>query len=142
VVTRNKARLVAEGYAQVVGLDFEETFALVARLESIQILLAYVAHYYFKLFQMDVQSAFLNGQLRMTGTPTMCTSSLRCSMDLSKPQEHDMNALDIFLFLILLMPGKLILLFLLRLATVICLYAKYMSMAYYFVLLIKSHAMT
>jgi Ser/Thr protein kinase RdoA (MazF antagonist) len=42
VVTRNKARHVAKGYAQVAGLDFEETFALVARLESIHILLAYV----------------------------------------------------------------------------------------------------
>jgi hypothetical protein len=42
VVTRNKAQLVAKGYAQVIGLDFEETFAPVARLESIRILLAYV----------------------------------------------------------------------------------------------------
>jgi hypothetical protein len=49
---------------QVVGLDFEETFALVARLESIQILLAYVAHHSFKLFQMDVKSAFLNGPIK------------------------------------------------------------------------------
>jgi hypothetical protein len=58
VVTRNKARLVAKGYAQVVGLDFEETFAPVARLESIRILLAYAAHHSFKLFQMDMKSAF------------------------------------------------------------------------------------
>jgi hypothetical protein len=63
VVTRNKARLVAKGYAQVAGLDFEETFAPVARLESIRILLAYVAHHSFKLFQMDVKSAFLNGPI-------------------------------------------------------------------------------
>jgi hypothetical protein len=48
VVTRNKARLVAKGYAQVIGLDFEETFAPIARLESIRILLAYVAHQSFK----------------------------------------------------------------------------------------------
>jgi hypothetical protein len=61
VVTRNKVRLVAKGYAQVVGLDFEETFAPVARLESIRILLSYVAHHSFRLFQMDVKSAFLNG---------------------------------------------------------------------------------
>jgi hypothetical protein len=113
VVTRNKARLVAKGYAQVVGLDFEETFAPVARLESIWILLAYDAHHSFKLFKMDVKSAFLNGPikeevyveqplaLRTTGIPTMSTSSLRRSMDLSKPQEHGMNALDIFLFPIL-----------------------------------------
>jgi hypothetical protein len=64
VVTRNKARLVAKGYAQVAGLDFKETFAPVARLESIHILLAYFAHHSFKLFQMDVKSAFLNGPIK------------------------------------------------------------------------------
>jgi hypothetical protein len=64
VVTRNKARLVAKGNAQVAGLDFEETFAPVARLESIRILLAYDAHHSFKLFQMDVKSAFLNGPIK------------------------------------------------------------------------------
>jgi hypothetical protein len=64
VVTRNKARLVAKGYAQVAGLDFEETFSPVARLESIRILLAYVAHHSFRLFQMDVKSAFLNGPIK------------------------------------------------------------------------------
>ena len=64
VVTRNKARLVAKGYAQVAGLDFEETFAPVARLESIRILLAYAAHHSFRLFQMDVKSAFLNGPIK------------------------------------------------------------------------------
>jgi hypothetical protein len=63
VVTRNKARLVAKGYAQVTGLDFEETFAPVARLESIRILLAYAAHHSFRLFQIDVKSAFLNGSI-------------------------------------------------------------------------------
>jgi hypothetical protein len=107
VVTRNKARLVAKGYAQVAGLDFEETFAPVARLESIRILLAYAAHHSFKLFQMDVKSVSSMGQsrrrctwnnplaLRMTGIPTTCLSSLRRSMDLSKPQEPGMNALEI-----------------------------------------------
>jgi hypothetical protein len=64
VVTRNKARLVAKGYAQVAGLNFGETFAPVARLESIRILLAYAAHHSFKLFQMDVKSAFLNGPIK------------------------------------------------------------------------------
>jgi hypothetical protein len=59
VVTRNKAQLVAKGYAQVVDLDFEETFAPVARLESIRILLAYASHHSFRIFQMDVKSAFL-----------------------------------------------------------------------------------
>jgi hypothetical protein len=64
VVTRNKVRLVAKGYSQVAGLDFEETFAPVARLESIRILLAYAAHHSFRLFQMDVKSAFLNGPIK------------------------------------------------------------------------------
>jgi hypothetical protein len=64
VVTRNKAQLVAKGYAQVACLDFEETFAPMARLESIRILLAYAAHHSFRLFQMDVKSAFLNGPIK------------------------------------------------------------------------------
>jgi hypothetical protein len=64
VVTRNKAWLVAKGYSQVTSLDFGETFAPVARLESIRILLAYVVHHSFKLFQMDVKSAFLNGPIK------------------------------------------------------------------------------
>jgi hypothetical protein len=57
---RNKARLVAQGYSQVEGLDFGETFAPVARLETIRILLAFAASKGFKLYQMDVKSAFLN----------------------------------------------------------------------------------
>jgi hypothetical protein len=60
-VVRNKARLVAQGFCQKEGIDFEETFAPVARLESIRILLAFAASKGFKLFQMDVKSAFLNG---------------------------------------------------------------------------------
>src|SRR6266542_3850512 len=63
VVTRNKAILVAQGYTQVEGLDFDETYAPVARLESICILLAFATHHDFKLYQMDVNSAFLNGPL-------------------------------------------------------------------------------
>jgi hypothetical protein len=55
---------VAKGYAQVAGLDFEETFAPMARLESIRILLAYAAYHSFRLFQMDVKSAFLNGPIK------------------------------------------------------------------------------
>jgi hypothetical protein len=64
VVTRNKARLVAEGYLQVEGLDFEETFSLVDRLESICILLAYATHHDFKLYQMNVKSVFLNESIK------------------------------------------------------------------------------
>jgi hypothetical protein len=57
---RNRARLVAQGFNQVEGLDFGETFALVARLEAIRILLTFVASKGFKLYQMDVKSAFIN----------------------------------------------------------------------------------
>jgi hypothetical protein len=64
VVIRNKARLAAKGYTQVVGLHFEETFAPVARLKYIQILLAYVAHHSFNLFQMGVKSTFLNRPIK------------------------------------------------------------------------------
>jgi hypothetical protein len=60
-VVRNKARLVAEGFSQVEGLDFGRTFAPIARLEVIRILLAFVSSKGFKLYQMDVKCAFLNG---------------------------------------------------------------------------------
>jgi len=63
-IIRNKERLVAQGYSQVEGLDFDETFAPVARLESIRMFLAYAAFNGFPLFQMDVKSAFLNGPLQ------------------------------------------------------------------------------
>jgi hypothetical protein len=55
---------VAKGYSQVEGLDFGETYAPVARLESIRILLAYATYHGFKLYQMDVKSAFLNGPIK------------------------------------------------------------------------------
>ena len=60
-VVRNKARLVAQGYNQQEGIDFTKTFAPVARLEAIRILLAFAAHKNIILYQMDVKSAFLNG---------------------------------------------------------------------------------
>jgi hypothetical protein len=63
-VVRNKACLVAQGYSQVEGLDFGETFAPVAHLEAIRILLAFAASKRFKLYQMDVKSAFLNGVIQ------------------------------------------------------------------------------
>ncbi|GJV49029.1 retrovirus-related pol polyprotein from transposon TNT 1-94 [Tanacetum coccineum] len=60
IVTRNKARLVAQGYNQQEGINYDETYAPVARLESIRILLDYACALDFKLYQMDVKSAFLN----------------------------------------------------------------------------------
>jgi hypothetical protein len=64
VVTRNKARLATKGYSQVEGLDFDETFAPIASLELIRILLVYATHHDFKLYQMDIKSAFLNGPIK------------------------------------------------------------------------------
>jgi hypothetical protein len=84
-------------------LDFGETYAPVARLESIRILLAYATYHGFKLYQMDVKSAFLNGPIKeevyVEQPPgfedneylTMYINSLRRSMGSSKPQEHGMN---------------------------------------------------
>jgi len=61
VITRNKARLVAKCYNQEEGIDYDETFAPVARLEAMGLLLAFACMSGFKPFQMDVKSAFLNG---------------------------------------------------------------------------------
>ena len=61
---RNKARLVVQGYSQMEGVDYDETFAPVARMESIKILLALAYQLKFKLYQMDVKTAFLNGLLK------------------------------------------------------------------------------
>ncbi|XP_072066971.1 uncharacterized mitochondrial protein AtMg00820-like [Arachis hypogaea] len=57
-IARNKARLVAQGYDQKEGIDFNKSFALVAKMEAIKLLLAYAAHQGFKLFQIDVKCAF------------------------------------------------------------------------------------
>jgi hypothetical protein len=69
---RNKAHLVAQDFSQVEGLYFGETFAHVAHLEVIRILLAFVTSKRFKLYQMNVKSTFLNGVIRrrfMLGSP-------------------------------------------------------------------------
>ncbi|GJU45564.1 retrovirus-related pol polyprotein from transposon TNT 1-94 [Tanacetum coccineum] len=63
-VIHNKARLVAKGYAQEKGIDLEESFALVARLEAVRIFIAYTAYKSFPIYQMDVKTAFLNGLLK------------------------------------------------------------------------------
>ncbi|GJR25682.1 retrovirus-related pol polyprotein from transposon TNT 1-94, partial [Tanacetum coccineum] len=64
IVIRNKAQLVAKSYAQEEGIDFEESFAPVARLEAIWIFVTYAAHKSFLIYQMDVKMAFLNGPLK------------------------------------------------------------------------------
>nr|GEV38643.1 Gag-Pol polyprotein [Tanacetum cinerariifolium] len=63
-VIRNKSRLVAKGYAQKEGVDFEESFAPVAQLEAVRLLIAYAAHKSFTVYQIDVKTAFLYGPLK------------------------------------------------------------------------------
>nr|GFA79506.1 hypothetical protein [Tanacetum cinerariifolium] len=63
-VIKNKSRLVVRGYRQEEGIDFEESFAPMARMEAIRIFLAYATHKSFTVFQMDVRTAFLHGSLK------------------------------------------------------------------------------
>nr|GEW12012.1 retrovirus-related Pol polyprotein from transposon TNT 1-94 [Tanacetum cinerariifolium] len=65
VVLKNKARLVAQGFRQEEGIDFEESFASVARIEAISIFVANAANKNMMIFQMDVKTAFLNGVLKV-----------------------------------------------------------------------------
>ncbi|GKD70682.1 retrovirus-related pol polyprotein from transposon TNT 1-94 [Tanacetum coccineum] len=69
IVVRNKTRLVAKGYRQEEGIDFEESFAPVARLEAVRMFIAYAAHKNITIFQMDVKTAFLNGPLKEEQAP-------------------------------------------------------------------------
>nr|GFD05365.1 retrovirus-related Pol polyprotein from transposon TNT 1-94 [Tanacetum cinerariifolium] len=64
LVIQNKARLVAVGYFQQEGIDYDETFAPVARIKAIRLFLAYAVHKDFTVFQMDVKTTFLNGILK------------------------------------------------------------------------------
>ena len=63
-VIRNKARLVAQGYSQMEGVDYDDTFAPVVDMESIRILLTLACHLRFNLYQMDVKTTFLTGLLK------------------------------------------------------------------------------
>jgi hypothetical protein len=63
-IIKNKARLVCKGYSQVQGIDFEETFGHVERLEAIKMFLAFASFKDFKIYQMDVKSEFLNRTLK------------------------------------------------------------------------------
>ena len=105
IIIHNKARLVAQGYSQIEGIDHGETFAPVARLESIRMLIAYASHHNFKLQKMDVKSAFLNSPImnwfmssnppgsRIPTFPIMCINSIRHSMALNKPHVRGMTTL-------------------------------------------------
>jgi hypothetical protein len=140
LVVRNKARLVAQGYTQVEGLDFGDTYTPVARLEAIRILLAYACAHNIKLYQMDVKSAFLNDKiselvyveqppvLRTPKDLTMCTSSLKLSMGLSKLHALGMKGLGISYFPKTSKLGKLTLLYSLKELVKIYLFVKFMLM--------------
>ncbi|GKD07792.1 retrovirus-related pol polyprotein from transposon TNT 1-94 [Tanacetum coccineum] len=65
VVLKNKARLVTQGFRQEEGIDFKESFALVARIEAIHIFIANATHKNMTIYQMDVKTAFLNGELKV-----------------------------------------------------------------------------
>nr|GFB30815.1 copia protein [Tanacetum cinerariifolium] len=64
LVIQNKARLVAVGYSQQEGIDYDETFAPVSQIEAIRLFFAYAAHKDFTVFQIDVKTSFLNGILK------------------------------------------------------------------------------
>ncbi|GKE04695.1 putative ribonuclease H-like domain-containing protein [Tanacetum coccineum] len=64
IVVKNKARLVAQGHTQEEGIDYDEVFALVARIESIRLFMAYASFKYFVVYQMDVKSAYLYGKIK------------------------------------------------------------------------------
>ena len=64
VIVRNKSRLVVQGFRQIEGLDYDEVFALVARLEAIRLFLAYASFKGFRVYQLDVKTAFLYGDIK------------------------------------------------------------------------------
>ncbi|KAJ9549049.1 hypothetical protein OSB04_021592 [Centaurea solstitialis] len=89
IVVRNKARLVAKGYRQQEGIDYNETFAPVARIEAIRMFLAYAAHKDFTVYQMDVKTAFLNVVLKEEIMKTPMSPS--CALD----SDPDGKAVDV-----------------------------------------------
>jgi hypothetical protein len=147
VVIRNKARLVAKGYSQVEGLDFDETYAPIARLESIRILLAYATYHGFKLYQMDVKSAFLNGPIKEevyieqppsfedSEYPNHVYKLSKALYGLKQAPRAWYECLQDFLITNGFKVRKSILLSLPKLLQMICLYAKFMLMILYLGLL-------
>nr|GEX92192.1 retrovirus-related Pol polyprotein from transposon TNT 1-94 [Tanacetum cinerariifolium] len=100
IVSRNKAILVAQGYNQQEGIDYDETYALVARLESIRILLAIACAHDFKLYQMDVKSAFLNGfineeeMLKKFGLENSKTTKTSMSTEIKLTKDDEADSAD------------------------------------------------
>nr|GFB05044.1 copia protein [Tanacetum cinerariifolium] len=90
ITAKNKTRLVAQGYSQEEGIDYDETFAPVLRMEAIRIFLAFATYMSFIVFQMDVKSAFVNGKLKEKSMlnnllALKAISSLTMSASLIKP---------------------------------------------------------
>nr|GEZ00216.1 copia protein [Tanacetum cinerariifolium] len=99
-VIQNKSRLVVRGYRQEEGIDFQESFALVARMEAIRIFLAYAVHKSFFVFQMDMKTAFLHGS--KPGLQSMTSGQISLGLDLTyapstitsqQPTEGDLDLL-------------------------------------------------
>nr|GEY22428.1 uncharacterized mitochondrial protein AtMg00810-like [Tanacetum cinerariifolium]GEY26373.1 uncharacterized mitochondrial protein AtMg00810-like [Tanacetum cinerariifolium] len=95
----NKSRLVVRGYRQEEGIDFEESFAPVARMEAIRIFLAYATYKSFMVFQMDVKTAFLHGSLKedvmigalMSSRPDIVHATCLCARYQAKPTEKHLK---------------------------------------------------
>jgi hypothetical protein len=151
VVTRNKALLVAKGYSQVKGLDFDETYAPVVRLESIRILLAYATYHGFKLYQMDVKSAFLNGPIKEevyveqppgfedSEYPSHVYKLSKALYRLKQSPRAWYECLRDFLLTNVLKSVKLTLLYSLKELIKTCLYAKFLLMILFLGLLTSHH---
>nr|GEV74662.1 hypothetical protein [Tanacetum cinerariifolium] len=93
-VLKNKARLVARGYRQEEGIDFEESFALVSRLEAIRIFIAFVVHMKMVVYQMDVKTAFLNGILITDFSDPRCISLNQSKYDLKSIKKYGMKTCE------------------------------------------------
>jgi hypothetical protein len=130
---------VAKGYSQVEGLDFDEIYAPVARLESIHILLAYATYHVFKLYQMDVKSAFLIGPIKeevyVEQPPGFEDSEYPNHVYKLSKALYGMNACEIFLSLMASKSARPILHSLLKLLKKTCSYVKFMLMISYLGLL-------
>ncbi|GJX48315.1 putative ribonuclease H-like domain-containing protein [Tanacetum coccineum] len=94
IVIKNKARLVAQGHTQEEGIDYYEVFAPVARIEAIRMFLAYASYMGFMVYQMDVKSAFLYGQIEEEFNYTDVKSA-STPIDLEKPLVQDGDVADV-----------------------------------------------
>ncbi|GJX17824.1 retrovirus-related pol polyprotein from transposon TNT 1-94 [Tanacetum coccineum] len=94
VVSRNKARLVAQGYNQQEGIDYDETYTPISRLESIRIPFAYASALDFRTFQMDVKSAFLNEMLKKFGLEDSKPMKTPMSSDTKLTKDEECESVD------------------------------------------------